>query len=1212
MNDLSAAAAGDTVRSAASAPVGLAIDATLWRQIEALAAARQFPVSAIAVAGMAAVLERISEGPVSLWCVPDRPASRIEPVPPGLVTSSNGQRSLTAAAQDALGQLLDDRQRKAAESGPPLWLFELDDADDALRGAWQSRHRAASLAITADGLDSSAFGLTRITLRPPREGRPGTLVVAADHATVPAERARSLAHAWQCLMQAALRHPDVMLDDLPVAAVHDRAANWPLVHAPAACALADDPPDMAALFAAILGRWPDAAAVVWPQGSLTFAALDRAANAIAGTLRNRGAGPSDTVAVRVAADAPPGGSVLYLCATIAAFRIGCAVMPLGQQVPPPEVRTQVERIGARFVVCAMPGPASAPAGLEDAPRESIPDFPDAVMFTRLDAAGGDDANGQDGAAVILTSSGTTGAPKTTCLSQAMILAFLSGLQATGTFVPCPALMNANIGFDIVLADIWMPWMHGHFVVVLETDRRTPAVLATARDLGARFMSLSPSVATALLNADPHCLAPFRGLHVAGEALPLALAQRLEAYAPSTRVVNGYGPSETAPLSTVWPVRTEAEATIPLGHALPGYRVLVADRALRPLPAYWPGEFLIAPAAPALGYHDPAMSAAAFVQLPGEAGGRFFRSGDYGWIDTRGRAQFIGRRDRQLKLRGVRVELNGIEHRILTVPGVADAAVIPRSGTGMASGLLACVQPMAGQTGDAALADRIVAECRAWLPRAAVPARVVFVEAMPKGPSGKKAYRVLAEQYGQEAPIACLRTAPRRGSIEARLAALWQDFFARRGERHDALCLEDDVFALGADSLGALTMAERIEQVFGIEMPDDQMFMLTTIGAQAARIRATPRTGPAIARHRLSLRLLRASGEAEPCRGAVLGLPGIGGNAPYLGSVAANALHAFDIRAASVDTGGRSLLEDNAWLDCARLIAEAVQDGRLPRPKATIGFSLGGFLGWLVDRLLTASGEQGIPVINLDGGVPEADIPGWRRVTAPFLPDPASVPAARMLLLRRAALPGLAQRLPDERAWTALGVAVTTRCLGSVCHLDFNRPPALVAEADALATFAETGTCHPVADDEAPLTTLPGGVLFGLLRRREQVSSAEIDAFVQALPPGPVDAELRTGLTFLSLAAGDAGLASAVISRLVAEAPDLRNPVYAHIALLAQMKRPEEALAAARAWSERHSEDAALFARARRWLPPAPALAAAGLFTDGLFQAIDSAASRLRP
>jgi non-ribosomal peptide synthetase component F len=158
-------------------------------------------------------------------------------------------------------------------------------------------------------------------------------------------------------------------------------------------------------------------------------------------------------------------------------------------------------------------------------------------------------------------------------------------------------------------------------------------------------------------------------------LPLATARRLEEVAPNARLVNGYGPSETAVLATLWVVATAGEASVPIGWAIPFYRILITDSALRGLPAHWPGEVLIACPAPALGYHDAEMTRTSFLELPGEAPGPFFRTGDFGWIDDTGRVQFIGRRDRQTKVFGVRIEMDGVEHHITEVNGVADAGVV---------------------------------------------------------------------------------------------------------------------------------------------------------------------------------------------------------------------------------------------------------------------------------------------------------------------------------------------------------------------------------------------------------------------------------------------------------------------------------------------------------------------------------------------------------
>ncbi|MFO1028903.1 MAG: non-ribosomal peptide synthetase [Acetobacteraceae bacterium] len=1016
--------------------------------------------------------------------------------------------------------------------------------------------------------------------------------------------------AWLYLMRAAVEQPDARLDALPVAARHHQVANWPDLAPDSDCALADNPADMGALFEAILMRWPHAPAIVWPQGRLTFMQVAAIARAIASLAQSHGISPADTIAVRIAGDAPPGSSVLYLCAQVAAFSLGCAVMPLGQQVPAGQAWAQVERVQARFILSATDDPDGAPAWLHAVRPVRIAGFPHAGMFVRGASTDRPASCGSDHPAVILTSSGTTGTPKTSCLSQAMILGFVRGLVATGTFVPCPTLINANIGFDIILADVWVPWSHGQHLVVLETDRRTPAILAAATAMGAAFTSFSPSIAAALLDSDPHCLAPFRGVHVAGEALSLPLAKRLEALAPETRVVNGYGPSETAPLTTVWPVSTAAEATVPLGHALPGYRVLVADPHLRPLPAHWPGELLIASAAPALGYFDPEMSVGAFVEVTGQAPGPFFRSGDFGWIDSQGRAQFIGRRDRQVKIRGVRVELNGVEHRILTVSGVADAAVIATGIDTAASAVIAVVQP-ASRLPDGTLIERIMTECQAWLPRSAVPSRVILVDTIPKGPSGKKDYRQLAEQYRTAEPAGDGGTVPADGSVEARLATLWRDHFTALGRHYNAFHVEADMFAFGATSLDMLSMAERIETEFGVRIPDERILLSGTIGAQAEMIRMAPLPAPAIRRDRLTLRLLRPANSTEPSRGMILGLPGVNGAAGHMGVVAANALPMFDIWVMAVDLDDQDMLRHDTWLTVAHMAADRLlQRGGL-RLRAMVGFSFGGFLGWLIGRILSESGRDATPIINLDGVIPDAAVPGWRQAAARWLMPDATC-ATPMLLLRRSALAPYVSPASTDAAWAELGVLLTARAVGTCCHMDLARAPAIRGQAEAMATFAEFGSCAPTADHAASPERTPGGVLFDYLRRREPVDPDAIRRLLAMLAPGPVDVELARGLMFLALLSGDAGLASSVIKRMAEASHGSSDVVYAQVALLAQMRQTEEAEACAAEWAARSGRaPQSLIARARRVLPRSINWnEASGLFGDRLDAALDFAASHI--
>src|SRR5262249_56339743 len=179
--------------------------------------------------------------------------------------------------------------------------------------------------------------------------------------------------------------------------------------------------------------------------------------------------------------------------------------------------------------------------------------------------------------------------------------FLGGVGGTGTVPGLPWLMGANIAFDMALADVWLSWLHGQPVIALDTERRTPPALAEAHRLGARVVSLSPTVAAAALREDAACFARFHTLMLVGEILPRSLARRLRETAPELTVINGYGPAETAILATVCRVAAAEEGPVPLGRALPGYRLVVADPdALPPVPRGLRGELLMRSGAPEMG------------------------------------------------------------------------------------------------------------------------------------------------------------------------------------------------------------------------------------------------------------------------------------------------------------------------------------------------------------------------------------------------------------------------------------------------------------------------------------------------------------------------------------------------------------------------------------------------------------------------------------
>jgi acyl-coenzyme A synthetase/AMP-(fatty) acid ligase/acyl carrier protein len=1177
--------------------IEIALDPDLWRRVERLAAAESLPAAVITGTVLAVLLKRIADAPVRLWLRASGITWSHVPV---------ARFSFVAAAAESKRQYL-AATGAAIPIGhgdtSPFYLFDFARAAEpgvtgsqpcadpgSRSGSLEDPRSTLRMSFLAGFADSASK--VRLTF---------------DTGAFSQARARSLLEAYARMLGTVIASPYEVLARLPVAAAHDRGRAWPRRDPRPSCAFADTPAGMTELFETIVRRWPDEIALAWPEGTLTFARLAAIAAEFAGLVQRHGAARGDVIAFRLTSDAPPASEALYLAAQVAAFRLGCAMLPLGQQITSAQAREQIERVGARFILSATEMPDCGPAWLADGVHDHVDGFPDARFFVHPGPPAPALDPGEVATSLILTSSGTTGIPKTVRLSEAMIFGFLYGLSASAALPALPALpclVCPNISFDVTVADVWMSWIHGHRAVILATERRTPAIIAAAVALGARMMSLSPTLAAALLDKDPASFRGLEALHVVGEVFPLATARRLASLAPEIALINGYGPSEMAVLTTVSRVVPD-EARVAIGHVLPGYRVLIADTDLRPLPPHWPGELLIASAAPALGYDDKAMTRAKFVEVAGEAPGLFFRSGDFGWIDERGRVQFIGRRDRQLKLHGIRVELDGIEHRIAEVEGVAAAAVVDVQRGGRQQ-VMAAVQLAADATDERALAARIVEHCRSWLPRAAIPADFTFMPAIPTGPSGKKAYAVIRELLARHDTGTQAHTVPTPNSIEGKLGELWSAALARNGIRDVAIHVEDDLFALGATSLDALFMAEQIEETYGIVVPDDQIFTHPTIGAQANMVRASRLTGFSAPRRMTTPRLVRTAATEETSGGALLGMPGLGGNAPYLGVVAANALHDFDIWTFDCELAGLDMLKDGLWLESARQIAARLMEPDAPRPRALLGFSLGGVIGWLVDRLLVAAGHKGIPVVNLDGGFPDIEVPGWQEHVEPLLPKSEAPPPTRMLLLQRGKMGRFITDRPSEAGWRELGVALVTRDCPTISHLDFGRAPTILAYADIIAAYVDAGPAalprHPTTDE----IDSPGGTLFRMLDGTQQLSSEAIVGLAESISH---DDELHLGLIFVALALGDVDVAMDVTARMMAARPDRRHPVYARVALLAQLGRHPEADRLARSWCHEKPPDASLLARARKWLPRSDDWSqAARLFTDQPDAAMDFAAA----
>ncbi len=590
--------------------------------------------------------------------------------------------------------------------------------------------------------------------------------------------------------------------------------------------------DVISRFAAQACRAPAAPAIEDGDRVVGYGELAGWAGALAARLRALGVGPESRVAML--AERTPSMIAGYL----AVLALGAAYVALDPQQPaerllammedawradPPSEHPvllarsalvaglggMVEGLAARGAVLVDPGEVDAPA-------------PFAPLAAPAEAA-----------AYVIYTSGSTGTPKGVVVPRGA-LANVAALQlaAFGLCATDRTTLAAGTGFNLSVWEIWACLAAGATLVVVDDATRiSPAALVAW--LAARRITLS-FLPTAM--GEPALAEPWpaetalRAMLLGGDRL-----HQLPAGLPF-RVVNIYGPTECTVVSTAELV--PPESVLPsIGRPIENYRVRLVSASGQPVPVGVVAELSIGGAGLARGYlGDPARTAERFVPDPLAAspGERLYRTGDLARFLPDGRLDFLGRRDGQVKIRGIRIELGEIEAALAAHPGVRQAAVVARRGRGELR-LAAYVERLGDGEPTAAPAD-LRAHLRRRLPEPMVPAHIVVLAALPVTANGKVDRAALARRPVAEpgaglsaAGVAAARTPPRNPTEEL-LAAIWSEVL-----EVEAIGVEDDFFALSGHSLLATQVAFRVREAFGVELPVVRLFEHATLGELAADI-----------------------------------------------------------------------------------------------------------------------------------------------------------------------------------------------------------------------------------------------------------------------------------------------------------------------------------------------------------------------------------------
>ncbi|MEV8391070.1 MULTISPECIES: amino acid adenylation domain-containing protein [unclassified Streptomyces] len=485
------------------------------------------------------------------------------------------------------------------------------------------------------------------------------------------------------------------------------------------------------LFEARAGAAPLAPAARHRDRVMTYGQLSADSDRLAARLLAAGVEPGSAVGVCGSR------SLEALVAFLGILKAGCAYVPLDEDHPPARLRAMAEDAGVHVAV-VLPGSVRRIRGLRTRVELGrITDAPPATESTPLPSPAATDR------AYVMFTSGSTGRPKPVALAHRGVIQLVLSDRRLPPPGPGDGVLHGyGLSSDASTIEIWSGLLGGACLVLVDREELlAPAVLEERfRTQGVTVAYLTTSVFHHLARTRPGALRGLRFASAGGEAMDPHLARAVQTACPGTTVVNFYGPTENSVVSTAYflPKLTGDETHLPIGRPFATSTCHVLRPDGTPAAPDEEGELYVGGDGLALEYiGDAELTAERFVSSPDEPGGRLYRTGDRVVRSSDGLLEYRGRLDRQVKVRGQRIELDEIEARLRCHTEVGEAVVELRDGV-----LAAYLTP--ARPGGTLPVDALRRYCVSWLPAQAVPT-LVARERFPVTSAGKvDRGRLLAE------------------------------------------------------------------------------------------------------------------------------------------------------------------------------------------------------------------------------------------------------------------------------------------------------------------------------------------------------------------------------------------------------------------------------------------------------------------------------------
>ncbi|EMD32324.1 PKS/NRPS enzyme [Gelatoporia subvermispora B] len=551
---------------------------------------------------------------------------------------------------------------------------------------------------------------------------------------------------------------------------------------------------------------PQLPAVEFEDKVMTYAELNRKANRIAYSLMHEGVGPDSVVAICF------DRGIHQILAILAVLKAGGAFVPLDPDDPTLRKEMIIMDCGAKVLLTTQSHRRAFDKSI--ASKVIVAYIDDPTYEKRLNRF--DDANPSiqsltpSNLAYIMFTSGSTGKPKGVMIEHRSIANLVQHSSAYGYKHGARVLSSLAYTFDPFVIDVF-----GVKELVLGDIGKA------LKTLNVNVLHVTPSIlAVVPLEQYP----ALETVVVAGEALGKKL---IEDWSKRVKFMNMYGPTEAA-VDCVSCHVTSSDVAGVIGRPLPNCRVYILDDHMRPAPLGVEGELYIGGIQLARGYlNRPDLTEVSFIPNPFVPGERLYKTGDVALYRPDGNIEYRGRKDRQIKLRGQRIELGEVEDVIVKYPAVQRAAVVIRE-IHDEPAIVAFIEFK-----NAVAADHVEEEKEALklhvserLPRFMYPSLIAVLPALPTSRSGKIDRKALGELDLQPfAPDLSHDMGVPQSEVETELLNIFANLLKVDA---NSFGVTHDLFSVGMNSLMAVQAAGVISKTFNVHMGLNNMYLRPTV------------------------------------------------------------------------------------------------------------------------------------------------------------------------------------------------------------------------------------------------------------------------------------------------------------------------------------------------------------------------------------------------